>query len=157
MNSFKLLVQSICLMLLLNPTWAATYWQCIAQDSENKQWTAKSTYQRMAHTKAFEACKKESHIPVTCAVPEEMCTYFNQVADNSDPIVVTTAVRNISTTSSGSLWQCTALDWRAKPWLNRPAPNQDAAAMGAKAFCQRHSSLPDTCYVNLLTCRNVVR
>jgi hypothetical protein len=156
MSRFKLL-QSIFLMLLISPAWAATYWQCIAQDGESKQWTAKSTYQRMANTKAFEACKKESHIPATCTVPEETCVYLNQVADSSAPVVVTKAIHNQSRTSNGSLWQCTALDWRAKPWLNRPAPNQDAAAMSAKAFCQRHSSLPDTCYVNLITCRNVVR
>lgn len=154
MNGLKFLIKSIGLCMLFNPLWAAN-WQCIAQDSEEKHWIAHSGYERTASNKALELCKKESHAPSTCSVPAETCSYLAQ-SNNPNPTIVTSIVRTTSSPNA-SLWQCTALDWRARAWLNRPAPNQDMAALSAKAFCQKHSSLPETCYVNLITCQNVVR
>lgn len=57
--------------------------------------------------------------------------------------------------STSPAWQCSALDQMAKVWVNNPYPNRDDAALAAKAYCQDNSGFPDTCYVNLLTCKNI--
>lgn len=126
----------VLLMLILQPAWSDdNYWQCAVHDNENKQWEAKSAYERVATSKAFEACKKESHVPVSCKLIKDSCDYSGK--DNS----------------SASLWQCTALDQTGQPWEGKPNSNKDNAALDAKAYCQAHSPAPDTCFINLLTCK----
>jgi hypothetical protein len=54
------------------------YWQCIAHDKANKEWRANSAYKRVAFSKAFEACKKESTTPTSCKVNNALCNYFSE-------------------------------------------------------------------------------
>ena len=140
--SFK----TICfaLIFVVSPTWAdnpdknnSSYWQCSVHDSEAKEWSFKSTYERVATNKAFEACKKQSNLPLTCKAAKESCDYF------SDGI------------NTRPLWQCTALDQKAKPWVSDVYMNKDDAAIGAKAYCREKSVSPDTCYIHLVTCKNL--
>lgn len=114
-----------------------SYWQCRAYDQDNYQWTAKSTYERTAVNKAYEACKKQSKKPETCKTAKEYCEGF------------------INGISTRPMWQCTALDRMAKPWVSAVYSNQDDAALGAKAYCQERSTVPTTCYVNMVTCKNL--
>jgi hypothetical protein len=52
------------------------------------------------------------------------------------------------------MWQCTALDQTGEPWQSNFYSQRLDAALGAKAFCKEKSSVPDTCYINLVTCIN---
>lgn len=113
------------------------YWQCSARDSAENQWLIKDTYQRVASSKAFDACKKQSNAPMTCRSPRNHCEYF---------------VNGITTRP---MWRCTALDWDALPWKGNVNSSQDDAALDAKDYCKEGSRLPDTCYINLLTCKNL--
>lgn len=124
------------LIFISSPIWAAAdYWQCAAHDDEKKQWLAISAYQRVATHKAFEACKKESRIPASCKTTNESCEPPENVDNNKQG------------------WQCTALDLAAKAWASKVHSSKDDAALDAKAYCQEHSSTPDSCYINLLTCQ----
>ena len=113
------------------------YWQCTASDHNDKQWVARSEYERGATNKAFEGCKKESSLPTSCKVAKENCEEI---------------VKGVSTRP---MWQCTALDQMARPWRSSFYPQRDDAALGAKAYCQHNSKVPDSCYINLLTCKNM--
>ncbi|WP_133127790.1 hypothetical protein [Legionella nagasakiensis] len=114
-----------------------SYWQCSAYDQENNQWIAKSPYERTAINKAYDACKKQSRAPKTCKTAKESC----------DAIV---KGRNIR-----PMWRCTALDSMAKAWMSDIYRHRDDAALGAKAYCQQRSTVPASCYINLLTCKNL--
>jgi hypothetical protein len=120
-----------------DPLTNGNYWQCVTHDKTNKVWTAQSAYQKMAINIAFAACKKESQHPTTCKTAVVDCEGFNQGV------------------STKPMWRCTALDRAAQPWKSDFYPQQDDAALGAKAYCKDNSTVPDTCYVNLVTCRNV--
>lgn len=113
-----------------------SYWQCITQDSGNKLWYAKNAYQKAALNIAFAACKKESKTPSTCRASVADCDGYNQGR------------------STKPMWQCTALDKTAEPWQSNFYSQPDDAALGAKAFCKQKSTVPDTCYINLVTCMN---
>lgn len=125
------------------PGWCAaakgvgTYWQCIVEDSANKQWTAKSPYQKIAINTAFAECKKESQYPASCKASKSNCEGFN-LGKSTKPY-----------------WQCTALDLTAEPWKSNFYIQREDAALAAKAFCKANSTIPDTCYINLVTCRNI--
>ena len=97
----------------------------------------KSLYERVSMNKAFDDCKKQSPVPTSCKAVKEGCEYF---------------AHGISTRP---MWRCTALDQTAKPWVGNTYSNEDEAALGAKEDCQKHSALPWTCYINLLTCKNL--
>lgn len=112
-------------------------WHCNAYDGEERQWVASSAYQRTALNKAYEACKKESAKPLSCKAAKEYCD---------------ASIQGISTSP---MWQCTALDQMAQPWKSSLYIHRDDAALGAKAFCHERSAMPDTCYINLLTCKNI--
>ena len=135
------------LMILSNPIWANDdHWQCAAHDNQDKQWQAVSSYERVANNKAFEACKKESAVPASCKPTEDACDYImNGKSSNLKP----------HQESSSSSWTCTALDQAAASWVGKTYNNKDDAALNAKTNCQEHSKVPDTCYINLLTCRTV--
>jgi hypothetical protein len=113
------------------------YWQCTSSDKEHNQWLAKSQFELSATNRAMEACKKQSQYPQSCKAPKESC----------DAI--------INGYSTRPMWQCTALDVMAKPWRSSFYVQRDDAALGAKNYCRQKSSLPDTCYINLLTCNNL--
>ncbi len=110
------------------------YWICTTKDNANQQWSAKSTYQKAALNLAFATCKKESKTPSTCKASISDCEGFNQGM------------------STKPMWQCTALDHTAEPWKSNFYSQRDDAALGAKAFCREKSTVPDTCYINMVTC-----
>lgn len=112
-------------------------WQCIAHDKTNKEWSASGSFQRSAINKAFEDCKKESQYPTTCKTSNSACE---------------SSVNGISTSP---MWRCTAIDQLATKWTGNLYSHPDDAALGAKAYCQDRSVLPETCYVYLFMCKNM--
>ncbi len=112
-------------------------WICSSHDSVNLQWLAKSDYQRVATTDAFDACKKQSAFPNTCKIDKEDCELF------------------VDGFTTRPMWRCAALDQLAKVWRSTIYRNRDDAAMAAKSYCNHHSGMPDTCYINLLMCQNL--
>ena len=123
------------LLLTTKSLWADEdrYWQCTTSDSDNKQWVAKSIYERAATSKAFDACKKQSRVPASCKTDPGVCAGFDH---------------GVRVQAS---WKCTALDQNANPWIGY-AYSQDDAAIAAKTQCKQHSSVAESCYINLLTC-----
>ncbi len=114
-----------------------SYWKCAAYDSENMLWEAKGQFERAAVNKAFHACKKQSRVPESCKIATEYC----------DAIV-----KGVSTRP---MWRCTALDQMAKHWVSNFYLHRDDAALAARAFCEQHSGMPQSCYLNLMTCKNI--
>jgi len=112
-------------------------WHCTAEDEAHKQWTSSSNYERAAVNKAFEQCKKESQFPESCKTSHNDCDYV------------------VNGYSTKPMWQCKAMDQMAKIWPSNFYAQRDDAAIAAKAYCQQRSSFPDTCYINLITCKNV--
>lgn len=119
------------------PYMADNYWCCIVSDSENKAWTEYSTYQLAASSRASEDCKKQSKDPLSCKITKNSCEHF---------------IHGISTRP---LWRCVAFDRHAKRWPSDLKTNREAAASSGEEQCRQHSSIPETCYVNLITCRNL--
>ncbi len=133
------------LMLLLTVlpalSWSAlfpnsSYWQCVTQDQTKRTWSASSGYQKTAYNLAIAACKKESTVPMSCMAHHTSCTAFNQSLNQR------------------AQWRCTALDVNADPWISNYYANPDDAALAAKAFCQDNSTVPGSCYINMVTCTN---
>ena len=127
-------------IMVIKPLWANNpapnsdnIWECTVNDNEDHEWVAKSSYERVAINKAFEACKKESRVPTSCKPSKASC---DDAANSSN---------------NGIGWQCTALDQHAKLWFSKIHRNKDNAALDAKAYCKEHSSAPDSCYINLFT------
>jgi hypothetical protein len=113
------------------------YWICRTQDINQMEWTAKSEYQKIALNLAFDACKKRSKNPSTCKASTEACEGFHLGK------------------STKSFWRCTALDRAADYWRSNYYHHKDDAIMAAKAYCKSKSSVPETCYVNVITCINI--
>lgn len=131
---------AIIFLFLSTPCFAFdenNYWQCSSHDSEDNQWIAKSQYERTAVNKAFEACKKSSRNPSSCQTAKEMCMSI------------------INGVNTQAMWQCTALDQMAKHWASDIYVHRDDAALGAKAHCEQRSAMPMSCYINLMTCKNL--
>lgn len=133
----------ICIAIFFtSPSMAAeialgNYWRCTAQDAENKEWLAISNYEISAINKAFDDCKKQSKTPSSCKTAKEACEAF------------------INGISTRPMWRCVALDQKAKTWPSNIYIHRDDAALAAKAYCQQNSVYPDTCYINLITCKNL--
>lgn len=113
------------------------YWECRAYDSTDKEWVAQGTYDRVAINEAFSACKKQSSSPGTCQAPKEKCEVF------------------INGRTTRPMWRCTSLDQLSKAWRSGIYSQRNDAALAAKAYCHQHSAMPDTCYINLLMCKNL--
>ncbi|CEG56836.1 hypothetical protein [Legionella fallonii] len=113
------------------------FWQCTTHDNANQQWTARNIYQKMALNIAFAECKKGSQTPASCKASKEDCEEFNQGM------------------SIKPEWRCTALDQTAEPWQSNFYRHRDDAALAAQAYCKEKSVVPDTCYINLVTCVNL--
>jgi hypothetical protein len=113
------------------------YWRCIAHDDENKEWIAKSSFELAAINKAYDACKKQSNIPSSCKTAKETCEVF------------------MNGVSTRPMWRCTAFDQMAKSWPSNTYTHRDDAAIAAKAYCEQGSAFPDTCFINLMTCKNM--
>lgn len=114
-----------------------SFWLCKAYDSDNNQWMVKSPYQQVAINQAYDGCKKKSKFPASCQAAKEFCDSY---------------IKGVSTKP---MWRCTALDHLASVWESDVYTQRDDAALGAKAYCEQNSGMPDTCYVNLLTCKNM--
>lgn len=150
MKHYQILALFFSTLLLTKTTWAeqsypdaATqpHFTCMAYDSEQKQWAGESTYAITASNKALDGCKKQSHFPESCKIAKEQCQDIEQFTSAAGP--------------SQALWRCTALDQAAKTWVGNTYSQGDAAAIAAKEYCRKNSSIPDSCYVNLLTCVNI--
>lgn len=113
------------------------YWICKTHDNANIEWTVKNAYQKIALNLAFNACKKQSKNPKSCKVLDEECEGFHLGV------------------STKPMWRCTALDTQAKAWHSNYYINKDDAAIAAKNYCKSKSDIPETCYVNLITCINI--
>lgn len=113
------------------------FWRCMAFDNEHKEWKVNSSYELAALNKALDACKKESKLPASCKTARESCEVFTNGSSNRP------------------LWRCKALDQMAKSWPSNVYSHRDDAAIAATAYCQQGSSFPDTCYTNLMTCKNL--
>lgn len=130
----------MCLILLIpSLSFAASgsYWKCITKDISGKWWSSNSAYQKRAINLTFDACKKESRFPKTCKTASNACEHY---------------INGVSITPA---WRCTALDKEAQSWESIYYNHKDDAAIAAKDYCKSRSSVPDTCYVNMVTCVNV--
>lgn len=110
------------------------YWQCTTNDAANKQWISKSNYKKIALNRSFSDCKKFSQSPMTCTVAQSTCEQF------------------IQGVSIQPMWRCTALDRQAQIWRSALYSQRYDAALAAKAYCRQRSLVPETCYINLVTC-----
>lgn len=115
----------------------SNYWQCSTRDNTNLVWTAKSPYQKTALNLAYDACKKQSSSPVSCKTSKSACEAF------------------IQGVSTRPLWRCVALDREALAWKSNYYSNRIDAALAANAYCKDNSAVPETCYINLVTCANL--
>lgn len=114
---------------------AQSQWLCSAYDDKNKQWLAKSNYKQVAINKAYDSCKNESLLPGSCRAANEYCEAL------------------IKGKSARPKWRCSALDHQANLWVGDVYTNRHDAAIGALDYCETRSGSPNTCYVNLLTCK----
>jgi hypothetical protein len=57
--------------------------------------------------------------------------------------------------STRPMWRCTAFDQMVKSWPSNTYTHRDDAAIAAKAYCEQGSAFPDTCFINLMTCKNM--
>lgn len=115
---------------------SGNFWRCTTYDAENKQWAVNSSYEITAINKSYDECKKESNIPTSCKTAKEACEMF------------------LNGVTTHPMWRCTALDQMAKLWPSNIHTHRDDAAIAAKAYCEQGSAFPDTCYINLMTCKN---
>lgn len=136
-------VISISFLLLCQPIWAdtarssANYWECTTEDSTNKAWIIDGNYQLTAINGSFAACKKESAYPKSCKTSKKSCDHF------------------VNGQSTRPLWRCVALDRAANIWPSNTYTVRDDAALAGLAYCKNNSSIPLSCYMNMITCRNL--
>lgn len=123
--------------IIFSPTAPSDYWMCRATDFDQKVFIGDSQYQRTALVQAISQCKKQSRIPSSCKASSENC----------DGI--------LSGSMKRAVWQCTSLDTLANYWHSTIAKTDIEAALSAKAICQSQSAVPETCYVNMITCENL--
>lgn len=113
------------------------FWVCKATDLTQRTWTQGNEYQRRALLDALDACKKESTVPNTCKAVGTQC----------DGI--------LSGSINRAVWRCTSLDTLANYWYSNISPTEIEAALSARDICRKESSVPLTCYINMLTCENL--
>lgn len=145
-SRLRLFVINAIALILISSTLshaASNPWQCSSQDSTNITWIAKHTYQKTAINRALGLCKKQSQYPETCKVNMELCKGGSPIHSVLQPTPVKT------------MWQCSALDFNADPWRSNFYSTREKAAIGSLIFCRTKSKVPDTCYLNTITCRNV--
>lgn len=134
--SISIISPSYGKIIFLN-TAPTDYWMCKARDLDNRVFTADSQYQKSAIVQALSECKRQSPYPASCEALNEDC----------DGILSGSIKRTI--------WRCTSLDSLANYWYSSIASNDIEAALSAKAICRAESSVPETCYVNMITCENL--
>ncbi len=116
---------------------ANSYWLCAVYDRTEKNWSARSNYRLTAINKAYEACKKESEQPASCKAAKEHCEAY------------------VGGLPTSPLWQCTALDFYANPYVSIVYKKKYDAALASRAFCEDNSDYPESCYINLIACENL--
>ncbi len=114
-----------------------SYWQCLSHDSMNMHWTVTSTYQKAALNLSYDQCKKASTNPKSCSMTVNECRYFRDGRDTTP------------------MWQCTSIDRQAEAWKSTAYPSRDDAALGAQDYCKANSAVPETCFINTITCVNI--
>lgn len=120
-----------------NSEFSGNYWRCSSFDAHNKEWSANGSFEISAINKSFDDCKKQSQTPSSCKTAKESCEVF------------------VNGQTTRAMWRCTALDLMAKRWPSNMYKNRDDAAIAARAYCEQNSGFPDTCYTNLMTCKNL--
>jgi hypothetical protein len=114
----------------------SSYYECAAFDNAYNKWVAQNSYERTAINKVLGDCKAISPDPKSCHVAKEDCAAI------------------INGINTRPMWQCVALDLVGRDFKSTIYTQRDDAALGAKAFCIEHSGMPESCYINLLTCEN---
>ena len=138
MNAMRYSLLFICATsMAAEPLSNENYWVCTATDSENKTWTEKTNYDVTAKNRAFEACKKESAVPMSCAMNKKACEQFR---DGHSVL---------------PMWRCVAFDQKAHRWPSPLFSVREDAALAAKSICLENSEIPASCYINLATCQNI--
>ncbi len=127
----------VLLLLSMQAYSQADNWTCKSHDAAHMEWSVSNAYQRMAINLAFDACKKQSKWPKTCKTSLNDCEGF------------------LNGISTKPIWRCLALDAQAQPWQSYYYTTKDDAALAAKAYCKSKSAVPDTCFVNMVTCINI--
>ncbi len=112
------------------------YWLCKTHDETNTFWSAKNIYQKIALNFSYAQCKRNSRLPATCRTSKANCEKF------------------VAGVNIMPMWECTAFDRAAFAWTSNRYPHREDAALAAKAYCKQKSPIPDTCYINLITCMN---
>lgn len=112
-------------------------WECIAQDNYYQEWKIRNSQQQMAINQALETCKQNSREPESCKVSKENCESF------------------LNGLSTRPRWRCVALDDMAHKWKSNEYPLRDDAAIAALDYCKQESASAQSCYINLLMCRNL--
>ncbi|MBA2648960.1 MAG: hypothetical protein H0U75_05030 [Legionella sp.] len=110
-------------------------WKCTIYDVDRKVWSSSSGHHTLAIHSVFDSCLKESRLPQSCQKKTITCEGYDQIQKD------------------GQGWVCTAFDRLAKAWPSRSSSNVDAAALRAKQACRSKSRVPETCYINFVTCR----
>lgn len=112
------------------------YWQCKSNDATDTYWESKNIYQKIALNFSFAKCKKNSKVPATCKTSVANCARF------------------VAGVNVMPMWECTAFDKEAFAWTSNQYPHREDAALAAQAYCKQKSPIPETCYINLITCLN---
>ncbi len=131
-----------CIFLLswlITPSHAAPSltWTCQAVDQYHQKCKASAAYEKAAKMNALAECKAHSQNPKGCVVSSQACE------------------ATVHGFHRQPLWRCTALDRQAKAVFGVVSKQRNAAALSAKEQCESQSNEPDSCYVNLLTCKNL--
>lgn len=134
--SIKLLFISIFTPLISFAMPINSYWICKTHDANDLEWTVKNGYKKIAINLAFDACKKQSKSPATCKTSNNDCDEFRNGV------------------SIKPQWTCTALEKGSGYWRSNYYTHREDAAIAAKDYCKTQSSIPETCYVNLIGCTN---
>lgn len=138
----KCLIHSIitpCLLLLSMSGHAAninSYWQCSTTDSADKVWVGRDINRQAAINQSAQACRDNTENEGSCISARESCV---QVVNNR-------IVR--------PSWRCTAFDMTTY-YRGAVQYTREDTIESALDKCRRLSFSPNTCKVNMLTCKNV--
>ena len=111
------------------------FWNCKSSDARSNTWQAQSKYLKKALNLAYDGCKKASLVPKSCIMSRNNCLrYYN---------------------GSKRLWQCSAIDFKAKLYPSSTMEVRYKAALDAKEYCKKKSSMPATCFINMATCKTI--
>jgi len=114
-------------------------WQCASYDEGGRQWLAQSSFQRAAINKAWQACKQDSEDPGSCETAKAHC----------EMLIHGRVLR--------SRWMCSSMDQMGQYWRSDTHNTRNDAVLGARLMCQEQSTFPSSCYVRLMSCKNLNR